>query len=169
MVGGGIGSLAAAAFLIRDRHIQTRNHVMSYQVQAPHFNNDNNGKALPRGDRVAVLLAGYGEVQSYRDLNRYDRAATQYIAAQFIPIPEWLYPLAGKILALQDLYNFKVKHHQFISPENEIFEKQRLGIETQLQDRWGDSSEGTRREQIRVFKGFYFCQPYLLSATSWVA
>lgn len=134
---------------------------MSYQVQAPHFNNDNNGKALPRGDRVAVLLAGYGEVQSYRDLSRYDRAATQYIAAQFIPIPEWLYPLAGKILALQDLYNFKVKHHQFISPENEIFEKQRFGIETQLQDRWEDSSEGTRREQIRVFKGFYFCPPFV--------
>ena len=134
---------------------------MSYQVQAPHSKNGKNGKALLQGDRVAVLLAGYGEVQSYRDLSRYNRAATKYIAAQFIPIPEWLYPLAGKILALQDLYNFKVKHHQFMSPENEIFEKQRFGIETQLQDRWGDSSEGTQREQIRVFKGFYFCQPFV--------
>jgi ferrochelatase len=104
-------------------------------------------------NRVAVLLAGYGEVQSYRDLSRYNQAATKYIAAQFVPIPDWLYPLAGKFLALQDLYNFGVKHHQFMSPENEIFEKQRLGIETQLQDRWGD--------RVQVFKGFYFCQPFV--------
>ncbi|MCL1473424.1 ferrochelatase [Argonema antarcticum] len=104
-------------------------------------------------DRVAVLLAGYGEVQSYRDLNLYNQAATKYIAAQFVPIPEWLYPLAGKILALQDFYNFGVKHHQFISPENEIFEKQRLGIEAQLQNRWGN--------RVEVFKGFYFCKPFV--------
>jgi ferrochelatase len=104
-------------------------------------------------DRVAVLLAGYGEVQSYRDLSRYNQAASKYIASQFVPIPDWLYPLAGKILALQDLYNFGVKHHQFISPENEIFEKQCLGIEAQLQDRWGN--------RVQVFKGFYFCQPFV--------
>jgi len=104
-------------------------------------------------DRVAVLLAGYGEVQSYRDLSCYNQAASKYIASQFVPIPDWLYPLTGKILALQDLYNFGVKHHQFISPENEIFEKQRLGIEAQLQDQWGD--------RVQVFKGFYFCQPFV--------
>jgi protoporphyrin/coproporphyrin ferrochelatase len=103
--------------------------------------------------RVAVLLAGYGEVQSYHDLSRYNQAASKYIAAKFVPIPAWLYPLAGKLLALQDLYNFGVKHHQFISPENEIFEKQRIGIEKQLQDRWGN--------RVRVFKGFYFCQPFV--------
>ena len=112
-------------------------------------------------DRVAVLLAGYGEVQSYRDLNRYNQAATQYIASQFVPIPHWLYPLVGRILALQDLYNFKVKHHQFISPENEIFEKQRSGIQDLLHKRWGKSSDGMEHERVRVFKGFYFCQPFL--------
>jgi protoporphyrin/coproporphyrin ferrochelatase len=109
--------------------------------------------ALPNGDRVAVLLAGYGEVQSYRDLSRYNQAATKYIAAQFVAIPEWLYPLAGWLLALQDLYNFGVKHHHFMSPENEMFEKQRLGIEEQLQKQWGD--------RVQVFKGFYFCQPFV--------
>ena len=36
-----------------------------------------------------------------------------------------------------------------MSPENEMFEKQRTGIEQQLQDRWG--------KQVQVFKGFYFC------------
>ncbi|CAN1210136.1 Ferrochelatase [Tumidithrix helvetica PCC 7403] len=109
-------------------------------------------------DRVAVLLAGYGEVQSYRDLSRYNQAASKYIAAQFVPIPDWLYPLAGKILALQDLYNFGVKHHQFHSPENEIFEKQRLGIEALLQERWGD--------RVQVFKGFYFCPPFVQQVVS---
>ena len=102
---------------------------------------------------VAVLLAGYGEVRSYRDLSSYNRAATKYIAAQFVSIPEWLYPLAGWFLALQDRYNFGVKHHHFMSPENEMFEKQRLGIEAQLQDRWGN--------RVQVFKGFYFCKPFV--------
>jgi ferrochelatase len=32
--------------------------------------------ALHNDDRVAVLLAGYGEVQSYRDLSTYNQAAT---------------------------------------------------------------------------------------------
>jgi protoporphyrin/coproporphyrin ferrochelatase len=103
--------------------------------------------------RVAVLLAGYGEVQSYRDLNKYNQAATKYIASQFIPIPEWLYPAAGWLLGLQDLYNFGIKHHHFISPENAMFEKQRFGIERYLQMQWGD--------RVQVFTGFYFCQPFV--------
>jgi protoporphyrin/coproporphyrin ferrochelatase len=70
-----------------------------------------------------------------------------------VSIPEWLYPLAGWLLTLQDLYNFGIKHDHFMSPENEIFEKQRFGIEKQLQDRWG--------KRIQVFKGFYFCKPFV--------
>ncbi|AFZ01749.1 ferrochelatase [Calothrix sp. PCC 6303] len=108
---------------------------------------------MQNNERVAVLLAGYGEVQSYRALSVYNQAATKYIASQFVPIPEWLYPLAGWFLALQDLYNFGVKHHHFMSPENDIFEKQRLGIEKELQHQWGN--------QVQVFKGFYFCQPFV--------
>jgi protoporphyrin/coproporphyrin ferrochelatase len=114
--------------------------------------NDNSAEQM-LCDRVAVLLAGYGEVESYRDLSSYNRAATKYIAAQFVSIPEWLYPAAGWLLALQDRYNFGVKHHHFMSPENEMFEKQRLGIEAQLQNRWGT--------QVQVFKGFYFCKPFV--------
>jgi len=129
--------------------------MISHQSQASQSivtYSDDSVEATPH-DRVAVLLAGYGEVQSYHDLSRYNRAASKYIAAQFVPIPEWLYPTAGRLLALQDLYNFGVKHDHFMSPENEIFEKQRLGIEEQLQDRWG--------KQVQVFKGFYFCQPFV--------
>ncbi len=33
------------------------------------------------------------------------------------------------------------------------FEKQRIGIEQQLQDRW--------ETQVQVFKGFYFCEPFV--------
>ncbi|MHC5936273.1 ferrochelatase [Nostoc sp.] len=120
------------------------------QTVAPH----NGNLAEPTlHDRVAVLLAGYGEVQSYRALSVYNQAATKYIASQFVPIPEWLYPLAGWFLALQDLYNFGVKHDHFMSPENDIFEKQRLGIEEQLQHQWGN--------RVQVFKGFYFCKPFV--------
>jgi len=103
--------------------------------------------------RVAVLLAGYGEVQSFQDLSVYNQAATKYIASQFLPIPDWLDALSGKVLALQDVFNFGIKHHQFVSPENEIFEKQRLGIEILLQERWGD--------RVEVLKAFYFCQPFV--------
>ena len=112
---------------------------------------------LAEPTRVAVLLAGYGEVESYRDLSSYNQAATKYIASQFVSIPEWLYPAAGWLLGLQDWYDFGFKHHHFMSPENEMFEKQRIGIEQQLQDRWGT--------QVQVFKGFYFAN--LLSKKLW--
>ncbi|WP_245940014.1 ferrochelatase [Stenomitos frigidus] len=127
---------------------------MSHSVQAmqPITSHDGDCEAL-QADRVAVLLVGYGEVQSYRDLSRYNQAATKYIAAQFVPIPEWLYPLAGWLLTLQDLYDFGIKHDHFMSPENEIFEKQRLGIETLLQNQW--------EKRAQVFKGFYFCKPFV--------
>jgi protoporphyrin/coproporphyrin ferrochelatase len=104
-------------------------------------------------NRVAVLLAGYGEVESYRDLSSYNQAATKYIASQFVSIPEWLYPAAGWFLGLLDLYDFGFKHHNFMSPENEMFERQRIGIEGQLQKRWGS--------EVEVFKGFYFCKPFV--------
>lgn len=113
-------------------------------------------ETLPAQDasrRVAVLLAGYGEVETYRDLSKYNQAATKYIASQFIPIPEWLYPAAGWMLGLQDLYKFGIKHNHFISPENAMFEKQRFGIERYLQMQWSD--------RVEVFTGFYFCQPFV--------
>jgi protoporphyrin/coproporphyrin ferrochelatase len=117
------------------------------QPVAPHKDDS------PETMRVAVLLAGYGEVESYRDLSSYNQAATKYIASQFILIPKWLYPAAGWLLGLQDWYDFGFKHHHFMSPENEMFEKQRIGIEQQLQGRWG--------KQVQVFKGFYFCTPFI--------
>lgn len=112
-----------------------------------------NQQSHEKGDRTAVLLTGYGEVESYQDLSKYNQAATKYIASQFVPIPEWLYFLTGWFLAVQDWYKFGVKHDHFISPENEMFEKQRFGIERYLQIEWGD--------RVQVFTGFYFCKPFV--------
>jgi ferrochelatase len=135
-------------------NLQPRNHMISHQSQALQPSTTHSDDSVkPLDDRVAVLLTGYGEVQSYRDLSRYNWAATKYIAAQFVSIPEWLYPLAGWLLTVQDLYNFGIKHDHFMSPENEIFEKQRFGIETLLQNQW--------QKRVQVFKGFYFCKPFV--------
>jgi protoporphyrin/coproporphyrin ferrochelatase len=120
------------------------------QVPKPVYSPNDN---LSEKTRVAVLLAGYGEVESYQDLSSYNQAAIKYIASQFISIPAWLYPVAGWLLGLQDWYNLGFKHHHFISPENEMLEKQRIGIEEQLQKFWGN--------EIEVFKGFYFCKPFV--------
>jgi protoporphyrin/coproporphyrin ferrochelatase len=127
--------------------------MISHLSQGTQLIATHNDDSLEKATSVAVLLAGYGEVQSYRDLSSYNQAATKYIAAQFVSIPDWLYPLVGWLLTIQDLYNFGVKHDRFMSPENDIFEKQRLGIEQHLQDRWTN--------RVQVFKGFYFCQPFV--------
>ncbi|NBO32739.1 MAG: ferrochelatase, partial [Cyanobacteria bacterium WB6_1B_304] len=56
-------------------------------------------------------------------------------------------------LAAFDLHEWGHQHGNFISPHNAIFEAQRAGIETHLQQRWGD--------RVKVFKAFNFCQPFL--------
>jgi len=52
-----------------------------------------------------------------------------------------------------DLHEWGHQHGQFISPHNAIFERQRAGIESRLQETWGD--------RVQVFKAFNFCQPFL--------
>ncbi|MRW41175.1 ferrochelatase, partial [Staphylococcus aureus] len=55
--------------------------------------------------------------------------------------------------ALFDRHEWGHTHHDFISPHNAIFEKQRAGIEKNLQEKWGD--------RVQVFKAFNFCAPFL--------
>lgn len=105
------------------------------------------------GDRVAVLLMGYGEVESYEDFANYNEQALNLLTAKFAPVPTWIYPPLAKLLAVFDLHEWQHQHDHFISPHNAIFERQRAGIETQLKAKWGD--------QIQVFKAFNFCAPYL--------
>jgi protoporphyrin/coproporphyrin ferrochelatase len=105
------------------------------------------------GDRVAVLLMGYGEVESYEDFANYNEQALNLLTAKFAPVPTWVYPPLAKLLAIFDLHEWSHQHNQFISPHNKIFEQQRAGIERCLQEKWG--------EKVKVFKAFNFCAPFL--------
>ncbi|MFE1745152.1 ferrochelatase [Coleofasciculus sp. H7-2] len=104
-------------------------------------------------DRVAVLLMGYGEVESYDDFANYNEQALNLLTAKFAPVPTWIYPPLAKILAIFDLHEWNHQHDHFISPHNAIFEQQRAGIEQNLQEKWGD--------RVKVFKAFNFCAPFL--------
>jgi protoporphyrin/coproporphyrin ferrochelatase len=108
---------------------------------------------LSNQQRVAVLLMGYGEVESYEDFANYNEQALNLLTAKFAPVPTWIYPPLAKILALFDRHEWGHQHHDFISPHNSIFEKQREGIEQHLQAKWGNG--------IQVFKAFNFCAPFL--------
>jgi len=104
-------------------------------------------------ERVAVLLMGYGEVESYEDFANYNEQALNLLTAKFAPVPTWVYPPLAKILAIFDYHEWGHDHNNFISPHNKIFEQQRAGIEKHLQAQWGD--------RIQVFKAFNFCAPFL--------
>ena len=53
-------------------------------------------------DRVAVLLMGYGEVESYEDFANYNEQALNLLTAKFAPVPTWVYPPLARLLALCD-------------------------------------------------------------------
>lgn len=108
---------------------------------------------LPSQDRVAVLLMGYGEVESYEDFANYNEQALNLLTAKFAPVPTWIYPPLARILAIFDLHEWDHQHGHFISPHNAIFEQQRAGVEKYLQEKWGD--------RVQVFKAFNFCAPFL--------
>nr|WP_242578119.1 ferrochelatase [Chroococcus sp. FPU101] len=109
----------------------------------------------PASEKIAVLLMGYGEVESYEDFANYNEQALNLLTAKFAPVPHWIYPPLAKLLAMFDLHEWQHQHHDFISPHNHIFEHQREGIEKNLQAKWG--------ERVKVFKAFNFCAPYLPS------
>ncbi len=110
-------------------------------------------ETLSSQNRVAVLLMGYGEVESYEDFANYNEQALNLLTAKFAPVPTWIYPPLAKLLALFDRHEWGHQHHDFISPHNAIFEKQRAGIEQHLQAKWGNG--------VQVFKAFNFCAPFL--------
>ncbi|CCH66208.1 Ferrochelatase, protoheme ferro-lyase [Richelia intracellularis HH01] len=110
---------------------------------------------LSNQDNVAVLLMGYGEVESYNDFASYNEQALNLLTAKFAPVPAWVYPPLAKLLALFDRHEWGHTHHDFISPHNAIFERQRAGIEENLQAKWGN--------KVKVFKAFNFCAPFLPS------
>jgi len=122
-------------------------------VATPEKQQQQTSEQLPGKDRVAVLLMGYGEVESYEDFANYNEQALNLLTAKFAPVPTWIYPPLAKLLALFDRHEWGHQHNDFISPHNAIFEQQRAGIEKHLQEKWGD--------RIQVFKAFNFCAPFL--------
>jgi len=120
----------------------------------PHFDSPDTHDLDPSAsERVAVLLMGYGEVESYEDFANYNEQALNLLTAKFAPVPTWVYPPLAKLLALFDRHEWSHQHGNFISPHNAIFERQRAGIEAHLQAQWG--------QRVKVFKAFNFCAPYL--------
>ena len=122
-------------------------------VATPEKTEQTSLKNLNSNDRVAVLLMGYGEVESYDDFANYNEQALNLLTAKFAPVPTWMYPPLAKLLAIFDFHEWSHQHGNFISPHNKIFEAQREGIEQKLKQTWGD--------QVAVFKAFNFCKPYL--------
>ena len=106
----------------------------------------------PESDRVAVLLMGYGEVENYEDFANYNEQALNLLTAKFAPVPSWVYPPLAKLLSVFDLHEWQHQHDHFISPHNEIFERQRAGIERSLQEKWGNSRIDPTKPRIQVFK-----------------
>ncbi|MEM9452324.1 MAG: ferrochelatase [Cyanobacteria bacterium P01_E01_bin.6] len=122
-------------------------------VQLSHQSHEHHGTEDSGNHRVAVLLMGYGEVESYDDFANYNEQALNLLTAKFAPVPTWIYPPLAKLLAVFDLHEWSHQHGNFISPHNAIFEQQRAGIESFLQQEWGD--------RVQVFKAFNFCAPFL--------
>merc|ERR1712054_690839 len=91
-----------------------------------------------KSDRVAGLLMGYGEVESYEDFANYNEQALNLLTAKFAPVPTWIYPPLAKLLAMFDLHEWQHQH---------------ASIEKSLQEKWGD--------RIQVFRAFNFCKPFL--------
>ena len=128
----------------------TISHQSTSTASQHHHHHESEGD---RQERVAVLLMGYGEVESYEDFANYNEQALNLLTAKFAPVPTWIYPAIAKLLAIFDLHEWSHQHNNFISPHNAIFEEQRAGIEQELQATWGD--------KVKVFKAFNFCAPYL--------
>jgi protoporphyrin/coproporphyrin ferrochelatase len=130
--------------------VVTISHQSSSTIQEHHHHHDSEAS---KSNRVAVLLMGYGEVESYEDFANYNEQALNLLTAKFAPVPTWIYPAIAKLLAIFDLHEWSHQHNNFISPHNAIFEAQRAGIEKELQTNWGD--------KVKVFKAFNFCAPHL--------
>lgn len=104
--------------------------------------------------RVAVLLVGYGEVKDYDKLEIYNKQSLKLLTAKFITLPAWIYTLAANLVAQFNRYEYRI--HNFTSPHNDIFERQRLGISKYLKQRWGNN--------IQVFKAFNSGDNFLLKS-----
>ena len=104
------------------------------------------------GERVAVLLCGYGEVESNEDLAEYNAKSLRLLVSKSVPIPDIAVPFLSRRLARKAREEYE-RANLFVSPHNAIFERQRAGIGSALHERYGD--------RVEVFSALNFCDGYM--------
>ena len=104
------------------------------------------------GERVAVLLTGYGEIEHYDEFAEYNERSFRLLVSKSIKFPDFTIPFLSRRLERQQRKEWHAANH-YHSPHNDIFERQRAGIEANLKERYGD--------RVSVYKTFNFVEPYL--------
>ena len=104
------------------------------------------------GEKVAVLLCGYGEVDEYDEFAEYNERSFRLLVSKSIKFPDFSIPFLSRRLERQQRKEWHAANH-YHSPHNDIFERQREGIERSLQAQYGDD--------VAVFKAFNFVPPWL--------
>ncbi len=104
------------------------------------------------GDKVAVLLCGYGEVEEYEEFADYNARSFKLLVSKSIKFPDFSIPFLSRRLERAQKKEWHAANH-YHSPHNDIFERQRTGLEKELQTAYGDD--------VAVFKAFNFVPPYL--------
>lgn len=100
-------------------------------------------------ERVAVLLGGYGEVEHDHEHEDYNERSLRLLVSKSIKFPEPVIPLMARLLGRRVRREWAREDH-YHSPHNDIFERQRAGIERHLHARFGE-------EAVRVFTALNFC------------
>lgn len=103
-------------------------------------------------EKVAVLLCGYGEVEDYDEFAEYNERSFRLLVAKSIKFPDFSIPWLSRRLERQQRKEWHAANH-YHSPHNDIFERQRAGIETKLKETYGDD--------VAVFKAYNFVEPFL--------
>ena len=106
----------------------------------------------PGGERVAVLLCGYGEVESNEDLAEYNAKSLRLLVSKSVRIPDSVVPFLSRRHARRARAEYE-RANLFVSPHNAIFERQRAGIAAALRERY--------RDRVAVFTALNFCEGYL--------
>jgi len=103
-------------------------------------------------NKVAVLLCGYGEVEDYDEFAEYNEKSFRLLVSKSIKFPDFSIPMLARRLERQQRKEWHAANH-YHSPHNDIFERQREGLERNLKEIYGDD--------VAVFKAFNFVEPFL--------
>jgi ferrochelatase len=127
---------------------------MSKTGSAARHDDADHGHSHPQenGERVAVLLCGYGEVETNDDLAEYNAKSLRLLVSKSVPIPDRVVPFLSRRLARKAREEYE-RANRFVSPHNAIFARQRAGIADALHEQYGD--------RVEVFEALNFCDGWL--------